>query len=151
MKRLIPWISVCVLFFLFQTAFIVADIVETPQKVTIAFTKALYQLDESVDKYVTEEGKKDGEIDLLKQFRFERIQKAALRGYRPGFAKNYLVHINTDTLSESHDKADVRITAERFSIIPWLRMRKMYEVDHTFKLVKEDGAWKINSGIELID
>jgi len=127
----------------FQSAFILVESIEHPHDTALSFCKAYYQLDESAKSYVINQEK----INMIDQFFFSQKQKANDRGYRDNFLVSYLTDIHTETVEQTNKSAKVHITAKRAAIIPWLRTRKMYDVDHTFSLVKKDNQWVISDGI----
>jgi len=135
----------------FQTSFILIESLDTPQKTAIKFCRAFYKLDNSAYNYVTEDGKISEDVDLIDKYRYEKILEAKERGYGPGFAKEYLFNIHTNTIKHSHDKVEIHLTCNKTAIIPWLRTRKVYKLDNLFTLVKENHKWKISSGIESLN
>jgi hypothetical protein len=127
----------------FQSAFVLIESIEHPHDTVVSFCKAYYQLDETAKSYVTDQDKKE----KIEKFYETQKQKANERGYRDNFLVSYLTKIHTETIEQTNQSAKVHIEAKRAAIIPWLRTRKMYDVDHTFSLVKKDNRWIIADGI----
>jgi hypothetical protein len=131
------------LFIFFQSAFVLIEVIEHPHETVVTFCKAYYQLDESAKSLVANQD----EIDMIDQFFYTQKQKANERGYRDSFLVSYMTDIHTETIEQTKKSAKVHIKARRAAIIPWLRTRKMYDVDHTFSLEKKDNQWVISGGI----
>jgi len=131
----------------FQSAFALIETIDHPHKAVVSFCKAYYQLDEDAIRYVTDQCHIQNEIDLIDQYFYEQKKEANDRGYRDNFLVSYLTHIHTDIVEKTNDSATVRITAKRAAIIPWLRTRKMYDLDHTFTLKKINNQWLISDGV----
>ena len=131
------------LFIFFQSAFVLIEIIEHPHDTVVSFCKAYYQLDETAKSLVASQD----EIDMIDQFFYTQKQKANERGYRDGFLVSYITNIHTETIEQTNQSAKVHIKAKRAAIIPWLRTRKMYDVDNTFSLEKKDNHWVISDGI----
>ncbi|KPA19147.1 conserved hypothetical protein, secreted [Candidatus Magnetomorum sp. HK-1] len=131
----------------FQTAFVLIETIDRPHKTVISFCKAYYQLDDAAKKLVTESCRVQDEIDLIDQYFSAQKKIANDRGYRDQFLVNYLTNINTHIIKQTKDSAVVNIKAKRFAIIPWLRTRKTYDVDHTFSLTFQNNKWFISEGV----
>jgi hypothetical protein len=128
---------------LFQTAFILIETIEHPHETVVSFCKAYYQLDEAAKSYVADQEK----CNLIDQFFYTQQQKANARGYRDNFFVSYLTDVHAETVKKTNKSATVHFTAKRAAIIPWLRTRTMYDVDHTFSLEKKGNRWMISDGI----
>jgi len=127
----------------FQSAFILIEKIEHPHETVVTFCKAYYQLDDAAKSYVADQDK----INMIDQFFQTQKLKANERGYRDNFLVSYLTDIHTDTITHTNKSAKVHIKAKRAAIIPWLRTRKMYDVNHTFTLEKKNNRWVIADGI----
>jgi hypothetical protein len=127
----------------FQSAFILIETIEHPHETVVTFCKAYYQLDEDAKSYVADQDK----IDRIDRFFHAQKQKANERGYRDNFLVSYLTDIHTETVAHTNTSAKVHIQAKRAAIIPWLRTRQMYDVNHTFSLEKKNNRWVISDGI----
>jgi len=150
MKKILSFGLVICLSIFFQTAFILVESIETPQKVVTAFCKSFYQLDDSAIDYLTENAYMADDINMIKLYK-EKIQKQTNAcGYRMSYAKNFLFKIETHTINQNAEEATIQLKAKKTAIIPWLRYRKLTPIDHTFRLVKENGHWKINSSIDQL-
>jgi len=131
----------------FQSAFMLIETIESPNEIVVSFCKAYYQLDDSARDYVSNQCHVQNDIDLIDQYFYTQKQKANECGYRDKFLVNYLTKIHTEILDKTHNSAVVKIKAKRLAIIPWLRTRKTYDVDHTFTLSKKKNQWLISDGI----
>ena len=151
MKIIIPVGLVIFLGIFLQTSFILIESVDTPQKIAIKFCKAFYKMQTCADKYVTKDGKMVDDVDLLEKYRYEMSKIAKEQGYRDSYAKKYLFNIKTHTISQSHEEAKIKLTCNKAAIIPWLRTRRLYNVDNVFTLVKENHKCKISGGIESLN
>jgi hypothetical protein len=131
----------------FQCSFILIESIDHPQKAVVSFCKAYYQLDTAAKNFLTDDCYVKDDVDLVEQYVNTQKKIAADRGYRDNFLTNYLTHIHTHVIKQTSDSAVVNIKAKRFAIIPWLRHRKCYDVDHTFTLTYHDNRWLISGGI----
>ena len=150
MKRSVVIGLVVILGVFFQMSFILVESVETPQKVLIQFCKAFYNLDKSAASYVTEQARVQDDVDLLAQYRYRMKKMARERGYRDSFAESWLYGIKTKIIEASPTDAEINITGKRTFPIRWLMTQEVHNVDHTFKLVKENNRWKISEGIATL-
>jgi len=127
----------------FQSAFILIESIEYPHETVVSFCKAYYKLDEAAKTYVNNQDK----INMIDQYFYTQKQKANERGYRDNFLVSYLTNVHAEIVEQTNKSAKVHIKAKRAAIIPWLRTRKMYDVDHTFSLEKKDNRWVIADGV----
>ncbi|CAN2042805.1 conserved hypothetical protein [Candidatus Magnetomoraceae bacterium gMMP-15] len=151
-KRSTGIIIVLIIGFLTQVGFAKWADIETPQQTLIKFCEACFQLDEAVmDELVTEEGRIEDDVDLVAQYLINQEKMAHERGYRRSYAKSCLRNVITQTICQTEDEAEIRIMGTKIVIVDLLMRYKTYEFDHTFKLVKEDGHWKINGGLASLN
>ncbi|MBF0452677.1 MAG: hypothetical protein HQK75_18385 [Candidatus Magnetomorum sp.] len=131
----------------FQSAFVLIETIDRPQKAVNSFCKAYYQLDDTAKTYMTDDCRVQDDVDLVDQFFLAQKKMANDRGYHDRFLVNYLTNIHTHVIDKTSDSAVVTIKAKRYAIIPWLRTRKCYDIDHTFTLTYQNNQWLISGGV----
>jgi len=131
----------------FQTAFVLIETIDKPNKAVISFCKAYYQLDEAAKELVTDSCRVQDDVDLIDQYFLTQKKIANDRGYVDKFLVNYLTNVNAHVIEKTKNSAIVNFKAKRFAIIPWLRHRKTYDVDHTFTLTLKNHKWLITEGL----
>jgi len=131
----------------FQSAFVLIETIDRPQKAVVSFCKAYYKLDNAAKNYITDECRMQDDIDLIDQYIMSQKKEANDRGYKDNFLSSYLSQIHTHVIKQTSDSAVVNIKAKRYAIIPWLRHRKCYDVSHTFTLTYQNNKWLISDGL----
>ena len=147
----IPLILVVLVGIVFQAIFIGIDRKDTPNKAVIEFAKAYYQLDPSMSERLCDEMKVVDDVDMVDQHIFQVTQEGKNRGFEKNFMRSKLYHIDTYTQSKSDTQAQIRLTGKRraylnsvYKIIAQIFcLGTTHEVDKTFKVIKEDGKWKV--------
>ena len=127
----------------------------TPHHVAIAFTKAFYKLDPDMGDYLCEQFQGESEIDPVDQFVHAATLEAQQEGFKAPWARSLLSHIETDTVYEGTDTANVTITAHRRKAINpvyyWVgkifSLGQTHPVHASLHLVKENNQWKVCEGL----
>lgn len=145
--------SVIVIFVILQTILILSGgKVNSPAQVAVEFTKAYFMLDgTSMTENLCSDMSEDEEADIVGGYLFHTAEQARAMGFSPGYMKNQLagVHTETDVMDETNAK--VRIKGERLrSINPVFALVgrlffliETHKFDETLTLVKEDGKWRV--------
>lgn len=147
-----PIVLVILAGILLQVLLIFGDSRPLPHRTAIAFSKAYFQLDPAMGKFLCTDLRGDEEADPVALLRERRFDEARDRGFPAGMVRSNLYHVDSHTeFSEDGAQARVRITAARRTAInpvfAWVaRLFSIGETHHleeTLELVKEEGAWKV--------
>lgn len=129
-----------------QVLLVFADTQDSPNKAAVEFTKAYFAFDKAVmSDRLCESSKVVDDVDVVGKYVYDAMQEANARGYSLGcYVKNKLYHLETETISADHEKAQIRLTAERKSPIrTFFSKGDISEVEEIIEVVKEDGKWKV--------
>jgi len=134
-----------------QVLFSFADYQDTPGRAAAEFSKAYFQLDQSMAERICTERLTSGDVDLVDKYIYLTFQKAKDRGFNIDFMQNKLYNIKIEPISQGDTQAQIRITGQRrVAINPvYLMVAKLfnlgetYEVDEIIDVTKEDGKWKV--------
>ena len=149
-KDLILLVAVILTGVIFQLLFIAVDGRDTSGRAAAAFTKACYALDESTLNQLCT-AKQSDNADMLDDYLYAVDQEAAELGFNRNYMRMQLTNIRTDTISLDDTTARVKVSASAkrcihpaFTIVARLfRIGKIYQLEQTVNLVKEDGIWKV--------
>ena len=116
-------------------------------------TKAYFKLDPAMSDRLCDEMKVADDVDLVDQYIYQAVDEARERGLGKNYMKSKLYHIDTHTVLESEDRAQVRLTGKKrksinpvYAIVAQVFMiGETHEIEHTFSVVKENGKWKWKS------
>jgi len=150
-KMFLTIAAVIVLGVIIQVILIGADTMSTPSKTVIKFTRAYFNLDRSMSKYMCSEFATKEDVDAAAEYINRMADEARTLGFGPSYMKSKLYSVHTDIIAKSENEAQVRITAVRkrninliYTIVGKLFfIGETYEVDETLNVIKEDGQWKI--------
>jgi uncharacterized membrane protein YvbJ len=150
-KMFLTIAAVVVVGIIVQVILIGADTMSTPSKTVIKFTKAYYNLDRSMSKYMCSEFATEEDVDATAEYINRMADEAKTLGFSLNYMKTTLFAVHTDIIAKSESEAQVRITAVRkrninpiYTIVGKLFfIGETYEVDETLNVIKEDGQWKI--------
>ncbi len=128
-----------------------ADCQETPGRAVAEFSKAYFELDQSMAARICVERLTSGDVDLVDKYIYLTAQKAKDQGFKTDIMKYKLYNIEIETLSQSAANAQVQIKGKKrvainpvYPIVTKLfNLGETYEVDETINVVKEDGKWKV--------
>jgi hypothetical protein len=151
LNRSVGIILVLIVGFLVQLIFSLADVKDTPNKAVVEFSKAYFQLDQSMAERICKEQLANDDVDIVDQYLYLTAIEASERGFDINFMKNKLYHIETETLSKNDITAKIRITGKTriavnhvYPIVAGLfNIGATHEVDETFNVIKEDNRWKV--------
>ena len=151
LSRSVGIILVLIVGFLVQLLFSLADLRDTPNKAVVEFSKAYFQLDQSMSDRICKKQLANEDIDIVDQYLYLAAKEAKERGFDVNLMKNKLYHIETETLSKNDATAKIRITGKiRVSINPvypivakLFNIGATHEVDEIINVIKEDGKWKV--------
>ena len=144
-------ILVLIIGLLVQLLFSVVDAIDTPSKAAVRFSKAYFNLDESMAERICKERLASEYVDVIDQYIYLSAKEAKDRGFGINFMKNKLYHIKTETISKKENEAQIRITGKiRIAINPvypivakLFNIGATHEVDEIINVIKEDGKWKV--------
>ena len=151
LNRSVGIILVLIVGFLVQLLFSLADLRDTPNKAVVEFSKAYFQLDQSMANRICKIQLVNDDIDIVDQYLYLAAKEANERGFDINFIKNKLYHIETETLSKNDTTAKIRITGKTrvainhvYPIVAQLfNIGATHEVNQTFNVIKEDNQWKV--------
>jgi len=145
--------SVVVIFVILQAILILSGGKESsPAQAAVEFTKAYFMLDGSaMTENLCDEISEDEGTDIVDGYLFHTAEQAKAMGFSPGYMKNQLAGVHTETNVIDETNAKVRITGERLrSINPVFALVgrlffliETHKIDETLTLVKEDGKWRV--------
>lgn len=143
--------AVLVIGVMLQIMLVFADQREAPAKTAVAFSKAYFELDPAMVKYLCSAFTTNEEGDVVAEYLSRVADDARIVGFDRNYMRSRLYSVHTEIISQSDTEAEVRILAERkrninpiFTVVGRLfSIGETYPVDETLKLVKEDGRWKV--------
>ncbi len=142
------WGSVAMIAVLLQVFFTFLDSRGTATATAIEFSKAYFLLDSDMENYLCS----DLSGDTVNEHIFSASQGVSKLGLEVKTARRYLEHVKTEIVDQGYDFAKVRLTAlSRTYINPlfaWVarlfNIGKVYHIDETLELIKENGDWKVS-------
>ncbi len=144
---------VVVIFVILQAVLILSSVnLDDPAKAAVEFTKAYFMLDgTSMTENLCSEISEDEGADIVGGYLFHTAEQAKAMGFSPGYMKNQLAGVHTETNVMDETNAKVRVTGERLrSINPVFALVgrlffliETHKFDETLILVKEDGKWRV--------
>jgi hypothetical protein len=145
--------SVVVIFVILQAILILSGgQASSPAQAAVEFTKAYFMLDGTsmTENLCSEISEVEG-ADIVGGYLFHTAEQARAMGFSPGYMKNQVAGIHTETDVMDETNAKVRITGERLrSINPVFALVgrlffliEIHKFDETLTLVKEDGKWRV--------
>jgi hypothetical protein len=132
-----------------QVLFIAAEDTNTPEKVSLAFTKAYYSLDKDVlDELVCSELAEEGET--VDQY-IQRVEKEANDTGFKLYSKSLIYHVTAHITRIDDSEAQVKITGKRrhsvnpvYTLVAIIfQIGEVYYIDETIDLINEEGRWKV--------
>jgi hypothetical protein len=144
-------IAVLVIGVMLQIMLVFVDQREAPAKTAVAFSKAYFELDPTMVKYLCSAFTTNEEGDVVAEYLNRVADEAKVVGFDRNYMRSRLYSVHTEIISQSDTEAEVHIFAERkrninpiFTVVGRLfSIGETYPVDETLKLVKEDGRWKV--------
>ena len=142
---IIIWtILIIVIAFFLQVMFVYAQNSDTPNKAATEFAKAYFGLDSSMADRLCQENLIVDGVNVVDKYIYCVTTKAKTDGFRPFFVKNYLYHVQTNTVSKDKNKAKIKLTCEiKHPLRAFFTQESSQKVDETFDLIMEDGKWKV--------
>ncbi|MBW1745769.1 MAG: hypothetical protein JRG74_01875 [Deltaproteobacteria bacterium] len=137
-------IFIIVIAFFMQVMFVYAQNSDTPNKAATEFTRAYFGLDSSMADRLCQESLIVDGVNVVDSYIYCVTSKAKTEGFRPFFVKNYLYHVQTNTISKDENKAQIKLTCEiKHPLRTFFTKESSRKIDETFNLIKEDGKWKV--------
>jgi hypothetical protein len=125
--------------------------IPAPYKTAVAFTKAYYKLDPSMEAHMCADSRFEDDVNVTAQYIYEKSREAHARGFDKSYLKSQLYNIETHTTYASDTEATVAVSAVRRTAInplfAWVaklfRMGGSYPVEGSIEVVKENGRWRV--------
>jgi len=137
-------IFIIVIAFFLQVMFVYAQNSDTPNKAATEFTRAYFGLDSSMADRLCQESLIVDGVNVVDSYIYCVTKKAKTEGFRPFFVKNYLYHVQTNTISKDENKAQIKLTCEiKHPLRTFFTKESSRKINETFNLIKEDGKWKV--------
>lgn len=139
---------VVVIAFFLQVMFVYAQNSDSPNKAATEFTRAFFGLDSSMADRLCQESLIVDGVNVVDNYIYCVTTKAKAEGFRPFFVKNYLYHVQTNTISKDENKAQIKLTCEiKHPLRAFFTKESSRKVDKTFDLIMEDGKWKVSGDV----
>jgi len=137
-------ILIIVIAFFLQVMFVYAQNSDTPNKAATEFTKAYFGLDSSMADRLCQESLIVDGVNVVDNYIDSVTTKAKAEGFRPFYVKDFLYHVQTNTISKDENKAQIKLTCEiKHPLRSFFTKESSRKINETIDLVKEDGKWKV--------
>ena len=151
LSRSVGIILVLIIGFMVQVIFSVVDIKDSPNKAVVEFSKAYFNLDKSMADRICKKQLASEDGDMVDRYLYFAAKTARERGFGINFLKHKLYHIETETISEKDNEAQIRITGKIRvainSVYPVVaqvfNIGSIHDIDEIIHVIKEDGRWKV--------
>lgn len=141
-------ILIIVITFILQVMFVYADRSDSPNKAATEFTKAFFGLDSSMADRLCQESLIVDGVNVVDKYIDRVTTKAKAEGFRPFYVKDFLYHVQTNTISKDENKAKIKLTCEiKHPLRTFFTKESSRKVDKTFDLIMEDGKWKVSGDV----
>ena len=138
-------ILIIVITFFLQVMFVYAQNSDSPNKAATEFTSAYFGLNSSMADRLCQESLMVDGVNVVNKYIDCVTTKAKTEGFRPFFVKNYLYHVQTNTISKDENKAKIKLNCEvKHPLRAFFTKESSRKVDKTFDLIMEDGKWKVS-------
>jgi len=137
-------ILIIVIAFFLQVLFVYADTNDTPNKAVAEFAKAYFGLDSSMADRLCQESLIVDGVNVVDKYIDSVTTKAKAEGYRPFFVKNFLYHVQTNTISKDANNAKIKLACEvKHPLRAFFTKENSRKIDETIDLIKVDDKWKV--------
>ena len=137
-------ILIIVIAFFLQVMFVYAENSDSPNKAATEFTKAYFGLDSSMADRLCQESLIVDGVNVVDKYIDSVTTKAKAEGFRPFYTKNFLYHVQTNTVSKDDNSAKIKFTCEiKHPLRSFFTKESSREINETIDLIKEDGKWKV--------
>ncbi|MCK5508581.1 MAG: hypothetical protein KAI50_08675 [Desulfobacterales bacterium] len=137
-------ILIIVIAFFLQIMFVSAENKDTPNRAVVKFAKAYFGLDNSMADQLSQESLIVDGVNVVDKYIDSVTAKAKAEGFRPFYTKNFLYHVQTNTVSKDDNSAKIKFTCEiKHPLRSFFTKESSREIHETFDLIKEDGKWKL--------
>ena len=137
-------ILIIVIAFFLQVMFVYAQNSDSPNKAATEFTKAYFGLDSSMADRLCQESLIVDGVNVVDNYIDSVTTKAKAEGFRPFYVKDFLYHVQTNTISKDENKAQIKLTCEiKHPLRSFFTKESSRKINETIDLVKEDGKWKV--------
>ncbi len=142
-KRIAGLAAAVLLGILLQIVLVVADTQDTPYKAVAEFSKAYFKIDQAMSDRLCNEIMESKYNNPVENYIWCKKEEARQRGFNLGYLKSKLVHVIVDIEKKDENTATAELKATRKFPIRSFFTGETHEVHEEFKLVKEDGKWKV--------
>lgn len=150
-ERFFIIVAVLMIALIVQVALIFLAQRDNPTEVAVEFSRAYFNLDPSMSKYLCNAYASDEEADPVDNYIRQVAAEARVVGYDLNYMRHRLFSVHTEILLQTDEEAVVRVEATRkrnlnpvFTLIARLFfLGDTKHVDETLRLVREDGDWKV--------
>ncbi|QTA93798.1 hypothetical protein [Desulfonema magnum] len=118
---------------------------DSPNKAVVEFAEAYFWVDgETMNDRLCDASKIVDDVDMTDRYVYLAEKKAKLLGYGLFYTKEKLYHVETYTISKDHEKAQIRLVAERKPPLQsFFTRRPAKKVDETINVIKEGNKWRV--------
>ena len=150
-KKIMVLASVVIIAFILQVALIISDHRDSPGNAAVEFSRAYFKLNPSMAKWLCSELTAEEDGSVVSDYLYRMADEARANGFKPGWMKMALSHIELETKMINASTAEVHITCSRrrsmnpiFGLVSKVfLLGETHKVDETLTVVKEDGSWKV--------
>ena len=150
-NKVIVLVSVVIVAFILQVILIIVDHHDSPGKAAVEFSKAYFKLSPSMADRLCSEITAEEDGSVVSDYIHRMGDEARENGFKPGWMKMALSHIELKTKMINASTAEVHITCSRrrsmnpiFGIVSKIFfLSESHKVDATLTVVNEDGSWKV--------
>jgi len=150
-NKFIVLASVVVVALVLQVVLIFADRHDSPAKAAVEFSKAYFKQNECMADRLCSELTADVEADAVNDYINRVADEARADGFKPGWMRMALSHIEVETEMLDENTAEVHLTSRRMrSINPVYGLvskvfflGETYDVAETLTVIKEEDGWKV--------
>ena len=137
-------ILIIVIAFFLQVLFVYADTNDTPNKAVAEFAKAYFGLDSSMADRLCQESLIVDGVNVVDKYIDSVTTKAKAEGFRPFFVKNFLYHVQTNTISKDANNAKIKLACEvKHPLRAFFTKENSRKIDETIDLIKVNDKWKV--------
>ncbi len=150
-SKFLTFTSIFTLALVLQVLLAIGEQRDNPEAAAVAFAKAYFRLDRSMEERLCRELLKNPDTDVVESYLQRVGDEARGLGFEFGYMRQDLDHIHARTVMKSADSAQVTLTAVRrrtinpvFGMVArWFFVGETHPVEATLDLVKVNGSWKV--------
>jgi len=150
-NKVMALVSVVIVAFILQVVLIFVDHHDSPGKAAVEFSKAYFKLSPSMADRLCSEITAEEDGSVVSDYINRMGEEARANGFKPGWMKMALSHIELKTKMINASTAEVHITCSRrrsmnliFGIVAKIFfLGETHNVNETLTVVKEADGWKV--------